>query len=299
MASGRKQLPAALGFLLPNIIGVLIFTVFPVLFAIVLAFTNWDLRRHNMFKDEPLEFVGFDNFVRLVTEADFFRFLGNTLFLMMAIPFAVGGSLVAAILLSKETRGGGGRTWAWVLASAGLVISAALLAALGLGATGMTILLLGVACGILAMGVVGGQTVYRTLFYMPHFTAGVATFLLWKKLYNPETGPINAALQPVLDVTATVVNASPAATVASGQWVWLAVMVGLIGWALDKFRRMWRDGDLGGRAVVGPVALVFIPVMVAPFWPYGEGPKFFLQKFLSFGMATPVYVLLGGVGVIG
>jgi multiple sugar transport system permease protein len=39
-----------------------------------------------------------------------------------------------------------------------------------------------------------GMTVYRTLFYLPSFTSGVALMILWKELYNPEFGPINAAL---------------------------------------------------------------------------------------------------------
>lgn len=39
-----------------------------------------------------------------------------------------------------------------------------------------------------------GVVVYRTLFYLPSFTAGVALFILWKKLYNPEFGPINQVL---------------------------------------------------------------------------------------------------------
>jgi len=284
MATRRKHLPTALLFLGPNIIGVLIFTVFPVLFSIMLAFSNWDLRLHNMFKDEPLEFVGFDNFIRLVTEADFVRYLGNTLFLMMAIPFSVGGSLVAAMLLSSDTRGGGGRTWAWLLASGGLVICATGLAVLGLGGTGMIILLVGVACGILAMGMVGGVTVYRTLFYMPHFTAGVATFLLWKKLYNPERGPINAALQPVLDMTADAVNATPAAAVGGLQWVCLGLMLAIVAWSLNKLRRMWRDGDLSGRAALPPICILLVPVVAAQFW--------------SFSRGTPATLLLGGVAVV-
>lgn len=39
-----------------------------------------------------------------------------------------------------------------------------------------------------------GAVVYRTLFYLPSFTAGVALFILWKKLYNSEFGPINQIL---------------------------------------------------------------------------------------------------------
>ncbi|MFM7322439.1 MAG: carbohydrate ABC transporter permease, partial [Armatimonadota bacterium] len=39
-----------------------------------------------------------------------------------------------------------------------------------------------------------GVVVYRTLFYLPSFTSGVALMILWKSLYNPDFGPINAAI---------------------------------------------------------------------------------------------------------
>jgi len=39
-----------------------------------------------------------------------------------------------------------------------------------------------------------GIVVYRTLFYLPSFTSGVALMILWKALYNPDFGPINAAI---------------------------------------------------------------------------------------------------------
>lgn len=35
---------------------------------------------------------------------------------------------------------------------------------------------------------------FRTLLYLPSFTAGVATMILWKQLFNPEYGLINATL---------------------------------------------------------------------------------------------------------
>ncbi|MBI1337314.1 MAG: ABC transporter permease subunit [Phycisphaera sp.] len=285
MANKRKQLGAAMLFLAPNFLGVLAFTVFPVLFSIMLAFTNWDLRLHNMFKDEPLKFVGLDNFTRLFTEADFTRYLGNTLFMMMGIPFSVGGSLLAAMLLSSDTRGGGGRTWAWLLASGGLVVSVALLAATGLATTGMTILFVGVACGILAMGMLGGVTVYRTLFYTPHFTAGVATFLLWKKLYNPESGPINAALQPVLDTLAGFVNKQPPTAVSGLRWVFLTGVAALLLWAVSKLCRMWNEGELSGRAMVLPMVLLTLPTVVAMYWTQTRG--------------MPGYVLAGVMGSVG
>jgi len=39
-----------------------------------------------------------------------------------------------------------------------------------------------------------GLTIYRTLFYLPSITSGVALMILWKNLYNPEFGPINAII---------------------------------------------------------------------------------------------------------
>ena len=142
-ARQRQHLRAGLGFLAPQILGFLAFTIFPVILSVGLAFTNCDLRLHNMFKDASLQFVGWENFTRLFTHPDFWRFFGNTLFLMLGLPFAIAGSLGAALLLSGRTR---------------------------------------------------GLAVYRTMFYLPHFTASVAIFLLWKKLFNPYGGPINQFL---------------------------------------------------------------------------------------------------------
>ncbi len=268
-AKGRnnlKKVLAACGFLAPNIIGVLMFTIFPVAFSLVMAFTNWDLRRHNRFRDEPLEFVGLSNFIRLVTEDDFLKYLGNTLFLMMAIPFSVAGALVAAMLLSRDTRGGSMRMGLALLASGVLVASILLLTVLGMGATSMLILLTGVLCGVIVLGMTGGVTAYRTLFYTPHFVMGVPTFLLWKKMYNPENGPINSALRPMLDRLGGVVEAVPAVWVQAGLWVCFGLMIGLLLVGLSKIRRQWRDGELGSGAAVIPVLFVLIPLAVAMRW---------------------------------
>jgi multiple sugar transport system permease protein len=42
-----------------------------------------------------------------------------------------------------------------------------------------------------------GIIVYRTLLYLPSFTAGVALMILWKALYNPDYGPINAIINSI------------------------------------------------------------------------------------------------------
>jgi ABC-type sugar transport system permease subunit len=47
---------------------------------------------------------------------------------------------------------------------------------------------------------IGGMVVYRTLFFLPTFTSGVALMILWKALYNPDFGAVNAAIDGVLRI---------------------------------------------------------------------------------------------------
>lgn len=40
-----------------------------------------------------------------------------------------------------------------------------------------------------------GMRIFRTIFYLPTLTQGVATFALWAVVFEPQTGPINRALR--------------------------------------------------------------------------------------------------------
>src|SRR5690606_23100024 len=105
----RRNLVHGIGFLAPNLLGFLAFTLIPLLLSLFMAFSNWDLRLHNIFVREPVRLVGLDQFKTLIDNPDFWKFLGNTLFLMMGIPLSIIGSLLAAILLSQDFRIAGGR----------------------------------------------------------------------------------------------------------------------------------------------------------------------------------------------
>ena len=258
---------AALLFLLPNILGVLVFTAFPVVFSLLMAFTNWDLKQHNPFSDEPIRFVGLRNFADLLAEGQFLRFLGNTLFFMIGIPLGIAGSLGAALLLIGDPRpGGGGRALVGLLAGAGLAAGALMLVLAGLGATAMALLLVGLFAGIFLGGAGAGSTWYRTLFYTPHFVTGVPTFILWKKLYNPQTGPINTALTPVLGGVSAAVNAVPAWLVQLGSYALLALMLLAMWFGLSRLRRWWNAGELAaGPALLG-LGLLAVPIVVGATW---------------------------------
>ncbi|MEM6260361.1 MAG: sugar ABC transporter permease [Planctomycetota bacterium] len=262
----RRELVFGLGFLGPNILGFLAFTLLPLVFALVLAFTNWDLRLHNQFKNEPLRSVGIENFVRLARDPQFWQYLGNTLFLMIAIPFGIAASLVAAILLSQDLRGGSKRNGLWIILAAILVASAGLLTMLGAGASAMTLLIGGLAGMILVAGSLGGLTVYRTLFYLPHFTAGVATFILWKKLYSPYTGPINFALDPLLGQMTAAVNSVPAIGVRGLGIAIALALVCVLGWGLRSLVRWWSEGDLGTTGLIFGSLILSIPGVLAFWW---------------------------------
>lgn len=257
-----RRLLIGLAFLSPNLVGFLVFTLVPLVLSLVLAFSNWDLKLHNQFKDTSIEFVGLANFTRLLREPQFWRFLGNTLFLMAAIPFAIAGSLLAAVLLSRDLSGGP-RGRIWLLAGAVLLASCTLLAAAGAGGTALMILLTGVAGGILLAGVAGGTSVYRTLFYLPHFVTGVPTFLLWKKMYAPTNGPVNNALRPALDGVAATVQAMPAPLVAQGGMAlaWLGASL-LLGVSLRRMRRDWREGQIGWQSAWLLAGAALLPMIV-------------------------------------
>ena len=289
----RKEVALGLAFLAPNVLGFLSFTLLPLLFALMLAFTNWDLQRHNMFQREALGFVGLDNFRRAFGEALFWKSLGNTLFFMMGIPFGIAGSLLAAILLSQELRGGSRRNAGLIIAGAGLVVGAVMLTLAGLGGTAMTLLIFGVAGSILIGGSVGGNTVYRTLFYLPHFTAGVATFILWRKLYAPETGPINAALRPPLGVLTEAVRALPDPLVRSGVWVCGLGMLALLWLGVSRLRRWWRDEELGVFGLVVGVGLLTIPMLPVATWLTTDAQSDAIASLAITGRAVQIgFVLL-------
>ncbi len=100
MKRNRLVLATALCFLLPNFVGFLAFTLFPVLFSLGAAFTNW-----NLMKTVSFQWVGFGNFLKLFGDPDFWLYFINTMYLMIGMPVAIAASLFLAIILSQRLRG--------------------------------------------------------------------------------------------------------------------------------------------------------------------------------------------------
>lgn len=89
----------AWGFLLPNLIGFMVFTFLPVLAALLISFTNWDLLR-------PATWVGIDNYVRLSQDPLFHRVLRNTVvYVLGTVPVQMILALLIALALNQRIPG--------------------------------------------------------------------------------------------------------------------------------------------------------------------------------------------------
>ncbi len=96
----RREIWAGYGFLTPNLIGFLIFTLLPVLAALALSFTEWDLIR-------PIQWVGLRNYIRLLTnDPTFIKVLRNTtFFVLVTVPLRMVLALLVALVLNQNLRG--------------------------------------------------------------------------------------------------------------------------------------------------------------------------------------------------
>ncbi len=82
----------------PYVLHFLIFISFPVIFSFFLMFNQWNII-------SPMKFVGFQNFYKLLHDAQFFRSLLNTLiFLVIHIPLQIIIALAFAVLLNQKIR---------------------------------------------------------------------------------------------------------------------------------------------------------------------------------------------------
>jgi len=144
-----REAASSYAFLMPNFLGFLLFTSGPVIFSLFLAFTKWDL-----LTDSSLKWVGLENFVRLLwfhyeagapvaNDPYFWKYVGNTFFIMLGIPVGMAGSLALAIAMNQRLK---------------------------------------------------GIVFFRTVYFLPTISMGVAIYMLWRWIYNEDFGLINSLL---------------------------------------------------------------------------------------------------------
>jgi multiple sugar transport system permease protein len=92
---------AAAGFLSPSLLGLLIFTSFPIVASLALSFYNWPvIGRHT--------FTGLKNFETLLSKPEFRTAISNTLlFVVLYVPLNIVISLGLAVWISPRIKGRG------------------------------------------------------------------------------------------------------------------------------------------------------------------------------------------------
>jgi len=98
-ARERKDASAAAIFLLPNLVGFLVFMVGPTIGSIAISFSSWSLL------NAPT-FAGLQNYSDLLKDSVFWQTLGNTAYyVFVKVPLNMFLSLLLASFLNKEIHG--------------------------------------------------------------------------------------------------------------------------------------------------------------------------------------------------
>ncbi|GAA3403895.1 carbohydrate ABC transporter permease [Paenibacillus hodogayensis] len=124
-------------FIAPVSIGLIIFSIIPLIASLALSFTNWD-------GSDAMKWIGLDNFAKLFHDRVYLKSIRtSTFYAAVTVPASIGLSIIVAVLLNRKMR---------------------------------------------------GNLAYRLIFFLPSVTMPVAIAVVWKWLYNYESGMINYAL---------------------------------------------------------------------------------------------------------
>lgn len=94
----RRNRIIAYTFLLPNIIGFLVFILIPVIASFFMSFTSW-----NGFG--VVEFIGLDNYKQLLKDENFkISFFNSILFMVISVPITLFLSMLIAVALNQGIR---------------------------------------------------------------------------------------------------------------------------------------------------------------------------------------------------
>lgn len=100
----RKDFFTGMGFILPSLLGFLIFTFIPVVISLCLSFTSWNF----MEGIEGIKFNGLANYIRLFSDEWFLNYYkNNIIFTAVTVPVLIALGLVMATIINKYIYGGG------------------------------------------------------------------------------------------------------------------------------------------------------------------------------------------------
>lgn len=87
-------------FILPTVVGLIVLNIIPIFRTIYQSFfKTGDFGKGN-------KFIGFDNYVKMINDADVWQALWNTVkYAIVEVPFSIAIALVIAVLLNQKIRG--------------------------------------------------------------------------------------------------------------------------------------------------------------------------------------------------
>jgi multiple sugar transport system permease protein len=102
MSLARRETLLGLAFLSPWLVGLVVFTLMPIIASLALSFTNF-----NILHPEDLRFIGLDNYSRMWNELLSNGAVGQSLgvtarFTLMSVPLSIGLALGMALLLNQR-----------------------------------------------------------------------------------------------------------------------------------------------------------------------------------------------------
>lgn len=93
----RRETVAAAVFLGPDLIGLIVFVLLPIVFAIYVSFFSWNLI-------SPMKFIGLENYQRLAGDAEWWASLGRTFqFALIYVPLLFALALGLAVAFTRLT----------------------------------------------------------------------------------------------------------------------------------------------------------------------------------------------------
>jgi len=109
--SGRSGWKKALPFLLPSLIGLIVFSFLPIIISLLLSVTNWTgMSRVNLtngfFTFIHDKFIGFKNYATILKDDEFWSVISHNLyFIVLYLPFMLIFSLFEALIINSKRRG--------------------------------------------------------------------------------------------------------------------------------------------------------------------------------------------------
>ena len=95
----KRREKAGFFFILPWLIGLIVFTAFPMIAAVYISMTDWDIVGN-------ASFIGLGNYKMLFSSDEFIRSLWVTVrYAVITVPLIIATSLTMAVLVSKNRKG--------------------------------------------------------------------------------------------------------------------------------------------------------------------------------------------------